>query len=143
MEDKLLCKPCDLYKSPSEFHKDSTALRGYAYYCKECANARSRKWHLENKNDPEFKKARRNSNFKTKYNISVEERDDLLLQQSGGCAICAVPLSNEGLLTHTDHCHSTGKVRGILCTNCNRGLGSFKDNIVSLQNAIKYLERNK
>jgi hypothetical protein len=39
-----------------------------------------------------------------------------------------------------DHCHNTGKIRGILCTKCNTGLGSFKDNIELLMNAIKYLK---
>ena len=54
------------------------------------------------------------------------------------CAICReeVPLA-------VDHCHTTGSIRGLLCGNCNQGLGRFKDNIVSLNNAIKYLKEFK
>ena len=42
-----------------------------------------------------------------------------------------------------DHCHKTNKIRGLLCHHCNIGLGNFNDNVVNLQLAIKYLEKNK
>jgi hypothetical protein len=141
--DTLYCKACDSHKIFSEFHKDSTAIRGYAYYCKVCATAKSRKWHSENKDSPYYKEARRGSYFKTKYDLSLDDRRSMLQSQQYSCAICLTSLSEEGKLTHIDHCHATGKIRGLLCTNCNRGLGSFKDNTLFLQEAIKYLERNK
>ena len=87
-------------------------------------------------------KMKRSNHYKTKYGITLEEREKLLKDQGYACAICQTPLQFEGTLTHTDHCHTTGKVRGILCTNCNRGLGHFKDNVNSLKNAIYYLERH-
>ena len=61
------------------------------------------------------------------------------LEQDGKCAICKELLANP----HKDHCHSTLKFRGILCQNCNLGLGNFKDNQQYLYSAIEYLEKYK
>ena len=140
--DGLKCKACNTTKPSSEFHKDTSSKRGFAYYCKLCATSKSRSWHLNNKDNPKYKEARQDTYFKTKYNLSSEEREKILKDQDNACAICQTPLQFEGTLTHTDHCHETGRVRGILCTNCNRGLGHFKDNINNLKNAIFYLEHN-
>lgn len=52
------------------------------------------------------------------------------------CAICAITTSD---VLHVDHCHTTGKIRGLLCHQCNVLLGASKDSITTLQNAIKYL----
>jgi len=60
----------------------------------------------------------------------------MVQEQNGLCAICCVAPA-----THVDHCHETKKIRGVLCNNCNVGLGFFKDNVSSLQNAIKYLAK--
>lgn len=76
-----------------------------------------------------------------RYNITVDEWDDLLKSQNNRCAVCKTDdpkFSN----WHTDHCHITGKVRGLLCHPCNVGLGMFKDNIEIMETAIEYLEKN-
>lgn len=73
------------------------------------------------------------------YGITVEQRDQMISDQGGLCAICFTELI-AGVKTHIDHCHETNKVRGILCINCNQALGKFKDSVQTLQNAIKYLE---
>ena len=67
----------------------------------------------------------------------------LYKQQEGLCAICHNPLTERGLNTHFDHDHTTGKLRGILCSNCNTGLGKFKDNVDFLLSAISYLHKYK
>lgn len=72
----------------------------------------------------------------------------MLDNQGGKCKICGKhytdtkPVQNQNEYTHlhVDHCHSTGKVRGLLCFNCNATLGHVKDNITVLKEAIKYLE---
>lgn len=77
-----------------------------------------------------------------KYGISHEQRDRLLAVQGGVCAVCSRALTKFGSgSTHAciDHCHSTGKVRGILCGGCNKGLGHFRDNPESLARAAEYL----
>ena len=90
-----------------------------------------------------YHEARRESYFKLKYGITLEKREELLKQQDYKCAICFTELLKNGGATHIDHCHSTGKIRGMLCTNCNRGLGHFQDNKEFLMRAVKYLEQGE
>lgn len=77
------------------------------------------------------------------YGMTLEEYEGLVKSHAGKCAICGgegfelVP--GQKSLVVIDHCHATGKVRGLLCHNCNRGLGLFKDSVESLKSAIKYL----
>lgn len=82
--------------------------------------------------------------FKRVYGIGVLQYEKMLNEQSNVCKIC----SSEGFIMNkdrhkmklvVDHCHSTGKVRGLLCHNCNRALGLFKDSKISLTKAIDYL----
>lgn len=70
--------------------------------------------------------------------------------QGGRCAICRTPVANileyDGdarLSTHVDHCHTTGAVRGILCRDCNTGLGGFRDDPERLRAAMAYLETSR
>lgn len=95
------------------------------------------------KKNPEKMKA---IDLKKNYGITLEFYYELLTKQNHVCAICKRP---EFALDHrtglpralaVDHCHITGKIRGLLCTNCNRGLGKFNDRIDLLQNAISYLK---
>ena len=61
-----------------------------------------------------------------------------LAAQSGKCAICELPVVSRPQL---DHCHTSGVIRGVLCQNCNHGLGHFKDTPAIMQKAINYLEK--
>lgn len=138
--DSFYCKGCDTVKPVSDFHKDSKSKRGFTYHCKVCANARSRKWTAEHGHTTKYRESKWNAYYKNKYKISLEDRLNLLKQQEYKCKICGIDLNPSGTHTHTDHCHTTGQIRGILCTNCNRGLGHFQDNKEFLMNAIKYLD---
>lgn len=80
-----------------------------------------------------FIKARR----RTKYGLSVEGVAKILAVQNGRCAICSLELTFE--MIKVDHDHTTGGVRGLLCQNCNLGIGHFKDSPERLQSAVKYL----
>lgn len=79
------------------------------------------------------------------YNITLEFYQELFNSQQGKCKICGsegfAVATNQRQLVVIDHCHKSGVVRGLLCHNCNRGLGLFKDNVDNLKNAIWYLER--
>lgn len=87
----------------------------------------------------------RASRIKKEYGITMQDAEAMLSAQGGGCAICAKPLSiaQEGKAaadySHVDHCHTTGKVRGILCNNCNHGVGKFMDSPELLRKAANYL----
>ena len=86
-------------------------------------------------NDPLYDKK---NNIK-KYGITYTEYDNMYSNQNGKCACCGDEIKRIDKHTHIDHCHTTGKVRGILCKSCNIGIGEFKDSVDILQKAIDYL----
>lgn len=69
----------------------------------------------------------------------MEQYAAMLAEQHGVCAICASPPSGRALAV--DHNHATGKIRGLLCGNCNRGIGNLQDSIGLLYAAINYLDK--
>lgn len=75
-----------------------------------------------------------------KYGITLEEYNQMFANQGYRCAICGSDDSKSKLDFCVDHCHNTGKVRGILCHGCNKGIGYFEDNLNNLESAIKYLQ---
>jgi hypothetical protein len=78
-----------------------------------------------------------------KYGITIEEYDAMYADQNGVCAICNQPesLMLRGAIKRLaiDHCHETGKIRGLLCFSCNTALGSFKDDPAIITAALSYL----
>ncbi len=74
------------------------------------------------------------------YGLTFEAYCDLLTQQANVCAICLGVDEDKRLAV--DHCHATGRVRGLLCQNCNHGVGKFKDSPARLRCAADYLERD-
>ena len=88
-------------------------------------------------------------NFKLKkmYGITLDQYNELLSKQGGKCMICQS--DNNGYYRKkprafaVDHCHTTSKIRGLLCSDCNTGIGLLKDNIDLLNNAIKYLNKSR
>lgn len=136
------CSKCKELKPYTSFHKDkkNPKGKGYSFYCKECANANTRKHHYLNKGSDEYENKRKNSQIKRAYGIDLIEYTNKLKGQGCKCAICKVDLPLSGWFTHLDHDHSSGKLRDFLCTNCNRGLGHFQDNKEILMAAIEYLK---
>lgn len=93
-------------------------------------------WYEDNKERVKFNKIKRI------YGLSKEEYNRILKEQNDCCFICLChkqTLPYETLVI--DHCHKTGKIRGLLCSHCNTALGLFKDNKDSLQRAIQYLQQ--
>ena len=86
--------------------------------------------------------------LKSRYNLDSQSYDSLVKRCDGACEICGTPFNtsvlHKGKEAHVcvDHCHDTHQVRGLLCDNCNKGLGHFGDNIDYLLNAIQYLNKN-
>ena len=104
-------------------------------------------------NDPEYrertkasvakvdKRSRLNTRLKGQFGITVDEYEAMLEQQGNACAICGAGIGcGLGYRLRVDHCHDTGKVRGLLCSECNLGLGKFRDNPEFLRKAADYLE---
>ena len=90
----------------------------------------------------EFKKYYRVQQLR-KYGLTIEEYEYILIKQNGRCAICKTDSPARGKTWALDHCHTTGKVRGILCQNCNLMLGNGKDSPSILRAAVIYLEASK
>ena len=125
------CGKCKETKELSNFGKDKYARYGYSSNCKLCIsnNGKGKNKFIA---------------LKTKYGITAADYSNLLTAQNYKCCICKISLlSLDKRHIHLDHCHTTGKVRGILCNHCNHGLGNFKDNRELLLNAISYLTKNQ
>jgi hypothetical protein len=106
--------------------------------CRACNSAQSRNWIKDNPQKiMECKLAQTEKRLLKEYGVTSAQRTNLIEQQERKCAICGT----EPKLWHLDHCHMTGRVRGMLCQPCNHALGLFKDNKETLQNAINYLTR--
>jgi len=105
---------------------------------KNKASEKAAKWNRENKE--RRKVIIQKNNYKKRYGLSVEQKQELIDNQDGKCAICTNDLKD----THdvcVDHCHKTNKIRGILCRKCNLGIGHLNDSIEILKSAQKYLEK--
>ncbi|WP_204042742.1 endonuclease VII domain-containing protein [Acrocarpospora phusangensis] len=77
-----------------------------------------------------------------RYGISLADYDQMLADQDFACAICDRAHNDEQGPLYVDHCHATGRVRGLLCRPCNTAIGHFEDNRQRLIQAAAYLERN-
>lgn len=124
------CKKCGETKPLTDFHVKRARKDGRSSTCKSCVNSHKRAYDPDKNRDSKLRRA---------YGISLGDYKVMLEAQGGRCAICKGTEGANGKLMAVDHCHTSGKVRGILCSHCNRGLGFFKDNIESLKAAIKYL----
>jgi len=90
---------------------------------------------------------RKKHTLKNSYGITLNHYNDMLERQSGRCLICDCkfdmsykPKGGSGAKSPcVDHCHTTGKIRGLLCSNCNKGIGCLKENISILSRAIQYI----
>lgn len=143
---KRQCTKCKKRQARTEFHKNKRGRDGLQPWCKTCQRAasrayircnrekivdRMRQWRAAN---PEQNKAfARRHRAKKNYGLSLEDYDLLV---TSPCAICGKKTKRQ----HLDHCHAAGHVRGVLCSNCNAGLGMFMDDPTLLQLAIQYLK---
>lgn len=76
------------------------------------------------------------------HGITWEEYSAMLEKQGGGCAICGGQNTKRKKILCVDHDHDTGKIRGLLCDSCNRGLGMLGDSLSHIMNVVKYLEES-
>ena len=139
METKQ-CTGCHQVKELDQFSIAKNCKGGRNTRCRECQNSAQKIRYWENRDEINSSKRSsperwRNTRLKREYGISQQEYDELFAHQDGKCAIC----QKEQPKLSVDHCHATLRVRGLLCTNCNIGLGHFKDNVELLEAAILYL----
>lgn len=90
----------------------------------------------------ELKKYRsRKAQLKHRYKLPIEEYLNLYEEQDGQCAVCKTEI--EKMTAHVDHCHDSGKIRGLLCGSCNIGLGYFKHDLLKLFRAAEYMRKHR
>ena len=128
------CKACKQNKPLTDFYSHKKSKGGYLARCKTCISLQRKETYCPIKT--------REHNLKSKYKIDFVTYESMLVDQNYKCAICKTmdPGEYHGKFC-VDHDHKTGKVRGLLCHNCNSALGNFYDNINYLQNAILYLQQ--
>ena len=139
------------HKMTEEELRGKGAARSKRYYFanKEKCVAYRKAYYEAHKRDPGGQLERSKAKYKAnpailrlsnlaKYKLSIAEWNEMLIRQSGRCAICLFPMRSP----HIDHDHTTGKVRGLLCSHCNRGLGAFYDSADSLLRAADYVKEH-
>lgn len=133
---KKICTLCNHEKPLTDFERRGSSYRNQ---CKECRSIQQKKRY---ESCPQYnqyvKNKSRSHHFKTRYGLSCEEVESMIISRNSECDICHKKIKK----LHVDHCHTTGEVRGRLCVLCNTAIGKFKDDIGLLQNAIKYLEKH-
>jgi hypothetical protein len=133
------CNICNESRTISDFWKLKTSPDGLQYTCKICQRKINKKHKEANK---ERVKLNRRKNLLKSYGLTTEDYDKMIEAQGGVCKICKDPKAKHWRTDKlfVDHDHKTGRVRGLLCHDCNYALGGFKDRIDLLKEAIKYLE---
>jgi hypothetical protein len=110
-----------------DFHRDKNRPSGRTSWCREC------KARLCYPN-------RRGIILKHLYGITLRDYDEMFHKQASGCAVCGEWPGEKPLCV--DHCHDTGEVRGLLCNNCNTGIGMLRDDPMLVLRAYEYLEKD-
>lgn len=137
------CSKCKQSKELTLFYKDKKTKDKLGSWCKACSNSNSSQANIRwQKRNPDKVK---NKHLLRKFSITLDTYSEMFKNQDGLCAICSQPETSKDYRGKTrdlavDHCHLTGKVRGLLCDRCNRALGLLQDNSLVIQAAAKYLE---
>jgi hypothetical protein len=121
------CSICKAWKEPSAYSKNKSQKSGLNYACKACMTPRTRKYNLP-----------------TKYGISAEKFDEMMMAQFGACACCGVALVIGGSSAErpcVDHNHNTGQVRDLLCGRCNLAAGNVLDSSARADKLAAYLKK--
>jgi len=145
---KKRCSTCGKKKTLNEFTKDLRAKDGLKGQCRQCRSKYAKQYRTTEgykKSQKKYLKSKKKQTRDLKqYNLTLEDYDKMFEKQKGVCAICGQPEDSKVWGTvrrlSVDHDHKTGKVRGLLCVRCNRGIGYFQDNVRILAQAISYLK---
>lgn len=132
-----VCTTCNIDKPVDDFYKRNDRPTKRTSSCKKCRREKQQKYWSP--------KQQKNYRLLKQFGISIEEYKSMLEDQNYLCKICNKPetaRSNVGRIKDlaVDHCHKTGKIRGLLCQSCNVALGHFDDSLDKLESAIKYLK---
>jgi hypothetical protein len=145
-KESRVCRTCSKKetKNPEAFYGfESTSGIAAGRCCRQCWVKKSIKWRQDN--SEQYNRARRLRHAKNRYGITAEQFD--AMYKNAVCAGCSVAknaptrLHKNGSILAIDHCHKTGKVRGLLCHDCNLAISAAQDTPAILRRLAKYLER--
>jgi hypothetical protein len=164
MAGKDPVKKCFRCKGPGPFYSDKSKKDGLSSTCQQCKKDNTKSWYnnyiksgllphyVEDKDKIKtrgklyrklYATKLRDKSYQSKYGITLSEFELMCASQNHCCAICGGQMVIGGKHANTacvDHCHATNKIRGILCSLCNKALGSLHDNINSARRLVSYLE---
>ena len=139
--DSKVCNKCKVDKVLTDFYLARNGKYGRKSICAECEKARTAEWRV--KAGQTHRDKARARHMQDKYGMSREDYNSMRAAQNHKCKICGI---DEVYCLHgklyVDHCHTTNRVRGLLCHKCNTGLGMFQDSIPDMLKAISYLQEN-
>ena len=137
-----VCFRCGHEKATTEYNKHKPASDGLLPYCKQCYkeshSTATAKYHATHKG--KIKARNKLQHLLRKYGLTEFEYQSLIIGCNGRCEICGKSEIDTGMPLGIDHNHLTGKVRGVLCRQCNAGIGSLMDSPSLIREALKYLE---
>lgn len=117
--DLQKCRHCKLDLPLHRFHKDKKTPNGLYHTCRSCR-----------------------SKYRRLIDMSESKYKEILASQNNQCAICGKDANEFKTSLNVDHDYQTEKIRGLLCTNCNMGLGHFKDSLSNLHRALMYIAKH-
>lgn len=143
------CTICNEVKVLELYDLSKIGKYGRRSWCKACC----KEWRFINKeataeqnklwiaaNPDKVDRIKRRYKLKMYSGLTLEDYEQMARDQKDLCAICHQPEKETCYRLCIDHNHTTQKVRGLLCRNCNAGLGQFKDNLEIMKSAVNYLE---
>ena len=130
-----VCRVCGEEKGLEEFFRRKKGSEILRTECKTCIAKKNKAWRyaVPGRDRKRF--------LKRAYGITPEQYTEMLEEQGGVCAANGCDSSRGHGVLYVDHCHKTGRVRGLLCHSCNTALGHVFDNADKLRGLIQYLER--
>ena len=149
-----ICSKCKIEKSLEEFEKSKGGLDNVRGDCRDCHISKSMEIYYKHKRgEPLIPKVSkyttgnpteriRSMHLQLTYGITIAEYEQIFYSQEGCCAICGKHQSEFKKRLHVDHDHKTGIVRGLLCSQCNHGIGNFEDSTDLLIKAVNYLDKH-
>lgn len=129
------CSRCGVIKSLDSFPKHPQCSDGHTGRCKLCVSITKKIWWEE-----QGRKNQRNLLLEKTYGIDSFEWQRMFNAQKGCCLICGTHQSKLKGRLHVDHCHTTGKIRSLLCVNCNQALGSIKEDREKALRLVDYID---
>lgn len=130
-----VCRKCLTERDLTDFYASAKHKDGVHPHCSKCQSLRASEW---NKKNPLKRRVNSHRNkMKTQYGITPEDLVRMTAEQGGKCLLCELKRK-----LVVDHCHKTGKVRGLLCRQCNSGIGQLQESEIILRRAIEYVAKN-